>query len=123
MPPGIGQSAFVAHGVEAASSQVSHWQRLVVHPPAVQSGLDVVKVRTLVPVVLLRLIGSVAINAPESGGQSRLVEPNETFGDEPLMSQTLPLRWPPEQVPPRTPSLVVPSPMQFGHGLESVMPL
>src|SRR5215510_1716169 len=76
MPAPPEQSAFELHGVAAALSQVSHWHLLVVQPPDVHVGFDADRVRVLVPVVLSRLIGRVAISAPPSGGQSRLVEPN-----------------------------------------------
>ena len=80
-------------------------------------------VRVFVPVVFDRSIGSVAINEPPGGGQSRLVEPQTVFGDVPFTSHALVLRGPEEHVPPRAPSLVLPSPTQRGHGSASVGPL
>src|SRR5690349_18747644 len=120
-PPG--QSALVPHGSAAVSAHVSHWHRKVVQPAARHSGFDVDSWRDFWPVVLDRSIGRFAMLAPAAGGQSRLVVPNDAFGDLPLASHGMPLRGPPEHVPCLFPSLNVGSPLQFGHGLESVMPL
>ncbi len=94
----------------------------VVNPGARQFGLAALSVRVTVPVVFERLIGKVAITPPASGGQSRLVEPKATLGEEPVMSQILPVRCPPEHVPPRMPSFGVASPSHCGHGSLSVGP-
>ena len=80
-------------------------------------------VRETVPVEFERSIGNAAICAPEVGGQSRLVAPKNTFGDEPFTSQLWPLFTPESQVPPRTPSFGVASPTHFGHGVATVAPV
>src|SRR5882724_5627705 len=116
-----GQSAFELHAVAAALAQVSHWHCL---PAALRhGGFAADKVRVFVPVVLVRSIFSVAMMPPTSGGQSRLVAPHSTFGETPLMSHALPFRCPAEHVPPRAPSLALPSPRQRGHGSERTGPL
>ena len=101
-PAGSGQSAFVAQGCAALVLQVSQKHFRLVNPGARQLGLEVASVRETVPVEFERSIGNAAICAPEVGGQSRLVAPKNTFGDEPFTSQLWPLFTPESQVPPRT---------------------
>jgi len=81
-----------------------------VKPGALQFGLAAESVRVSVPVVLERSIGSTAMSAAAAGGQSRLVVPKASLGDEPLGVHDSPLRAPPEHVPP----------LHCGHGFESV---
>src|SRR6266403_1179094 len=85
-------------------------------PGAVQLGFAADTVRVSVPVELLRLIGSAATTAPEAGGQSRLVLPQNRFIELPFTSHVRPAFGPTSQVPPRLPSFGVVSPTHFGHG-------
>jgi hypothetical protein len=115
-PPLIGQSALESHGPAAALLQVSHAHFSPAAP--LQFGLPDVIALLTVPVELLRSIGRVAITLAVVGGQSRLVAPKSGRpGTMPLASHDLPARMPSEHVPPRTLSLIVPSPTQVGHGV------
>ena len=110
------QSALVLHGVAAKLSHVSQRHLNDVKFGVRQFGFAADTVRVWVPVELLRLIGSDATCAPPVGGQSRLVLPQNRFGELPLMSHVWPMFGPTSHVPPRRPSFGVASPMHFGHG-------
>ena len=120
--PERGQSAFALHGFAAELLQVSHMHFSVVNPTARQFGLAAESVLVLVPVVLVRSIGKVAMMPPVSGGQSRLVRPQNGFGDVPLTSHVCPTFWPLSHEPPRVLSFAAPSPTHFGHGPALVGP-
>jgi hypothetical protein len=119
--PTATQLALVRHGVAAKLSQVSHMHFSVVCPAARQFGLAVVSVLVVVPVVLVRSIGSDA-STLVFGRQSRLVLPKASFGEEPSTSHAVPASIPPLHVPPRTPSFASASPTQRGHGFGFVAP-
>ena len=110
------QSALLLHGSAAKSLQVLQRHFKVPKPGAVQLGFAADTVRVSVPVELLRLIGSAATTAPETGGQSRLVLPQNRFIELPFTSHVRPAFGPTSQVPPRLPSFGVVSPTHFGHG-------
>jgi len=110
------QSAFVKQGSAARSLQVSQIHFRFANPAALQFGFAAVKVRVCVPVEFVRLIGSVATTASGFGGQSRLVPPQNGFGDLPFTSHVWPAFGPASHVPARMPSFAGPSPAHFGHG-------
>jgi hypothetical protein len=114
--PTATQSALLKHGVAARLLQVSQRHFAVVKPGARQLGLAAVSVTVCCPVELLRLIGSDATTAPLVGGQSRLVLPQNRFGELPFTSHVRPAFCPASHVPLRTPSFGVASPTQRGHG-------
>jgi hypothetical protein len=120
--PESGQSALVPQGVAAVLLHVSQKHLSDVNPTARQFGLAVDSVRVRVPVEFVRSIGNVASTPPDAGGQSRLVLPQNRFGDEPLMSHVWLKFCPLSHVPPRVPSFAVASPMHLGHGPELVGP-
>ena len=74
-------------GVASALSHVSQKHLEAVKPTARQFGLAAERVLCSVPVELVRSIGNAASWPPDGGGQSRLVAPKKTFGEDPLMSQ------------------------------------
>jgi len=114
--PTATQSALVLHGVVAGLLHVSQRHLAFVKPGARQFGLSTETVRVCVPVELVRLIGSAATCAPLFGGQSRLVLPQNGFGELPFTSQVRPTFGPTSHVPLRMPSFAGPSPRHFGHG-------
>jgi hypothetical protein len=122
-PAGSGQSALSSQGSALPLLQVSQKHLRCVKPGARQFGLAAESVFDLVPVVFVRSIGSVAINAPPSGGQSRLVVPNAMFAVWPLTSQGSPAFAPLSHIPFCSPSFAAASPRHRGHGSETVGPL
>ena len=93
-----------------------------VKPDKVHFGLAALRVFVTGSVALVRSIAKIASGATDIG-QSRLVVPKSGRpGIEPLPSHARPLRDPPEQVPPFTPSLFVASPTHRAHGLSTVVP-
>ena len=116
MRPGE-QSASVVHGVAAASWQVSQRHLRLVKPAALQLGLDAASVMVRAPsFVMVRSIGSAAINAAGCGGQSRLITPKNGLAVRPFPSHARPSRAPPLHVPSGTPSFGNASPSHVGQG-------
>ena len=114
-PAGSGQSALTKHDVLLPLLHVPHMHLLP--PEPVQFGLAVVNVLTTELVALLRLIPRTAIWVPGDDVQSRLVVPKSgRLGTWPLPSHAKPARGPTSHVPPSTPSLIAPSPMQREQG-------
>jgi len=114
--PTATQSLFVLHAVAAGLLHVSQRHFDVVYPGPRQFGFAELTVSVCVVVELLRLICSAATCAPAVGGQSRLVLPQNGFGELPLTSQVNPAFGPVSQVPWRFPSLPAASPMHLGQG-------
>jgi hypothetical protein len=115
-PPLAGQSALEEHGCASELLHVSQRQRPAPGDP--HRGLSSLSVFVTVEVELEASMGNAATSDGADGGQSKLAAPKSgRLGTVALASHARPSRAPPEQVPPWTSSLSVPSPLHIAHGV------